>query len=247
MQDIIDDPVKQTQADADATEFKEYKRMKREEEARASIAKIECDCLSIYSDKSTLRETCKNAEHLAIGAVVVFPAYVKPCVAFLGKDPKCALIAAISYPFGLDSTEIKVAAVKRAIKDGVDEVEVCAPVQFIRDGNLAYFKRECKKLKRAARNISLRITFDCELFTDAELTKACAIAADAGVHCVRLNGADGDKIAKIKQALRGKCLIKADGVESFATFANYCVMGADYAGSKTACELASYIKRQSEI
>jgi len=227
-------------------DYKEFKRMKRDEEARANVAKIECDCLSPYTDKIQLRETCRQADALAMGAVVVFPAYVKSCVAALGKDPKCSLIAEISYPHGLDTMEIKTAAVKRAVKDGVDEVEVCAPIQLIKDGNLAYFKKECKKLKKAAKNLPVRIVFDCSMFTVEELKKACAIAADSGVHCVRLNGADGETVSAIKQALRGKCLIKADGVETFSAFANLTVMGADYLSGKNACSLANLLLHRAE-
>ena len=239
--------ITENKLETEENEYKEFKRMKREEEAKANISKIECDCLSPYADKAVLRETCKNADGLALGAVVVYPAYVKACVSFLGKDPKCSLIAAISYPHGLDTTEIKVQAVKRAVKDGVDEVEVCAPAQLIKDGNLYYFKRECKKLKRAAKNRPVRIVFESSLFSATELAKACATAADAGVHGVRLNGADGETVAAIKQAVRGKCLIKTDGVETFAAFASACVMGADYVSSKNACDLASLIMREAEV
>ncbi len=229
----------------DAAEFQEYKRMKREEEARAGIAKIECDCLSPYTDKNQLKDTCKNANAIALGAIVVFPAYVKSCVSFLGSDPKTALIAEISYPHGLETTDVKVNAIKRAIKDGVDEVEVCAPVQLIKDGNAAYFKRECKKLKKAGKHVPVRLVFDCAILSGNELSKACSIAADAGVACVRLNGAEGEAIAKVKQALRGKCLIKADGVESYSAFTNYCVMGADYLGSKNALPLANLVMNKA--
>ena len=239
MQEIID-----TQSDEEA--YKEFKRIKRKEEARANVSKIECDCLSPFTDKAQLRETCRSADGLALGAIVVFPAYVKACVSFLGNDPKCSLIAAISYPHGLDTTEVKADAVKRAVKDGVDEVEICAPMQLIKDGNVAYFKRECKKLKRAAKHAGVRIVFDCSLFNGAELAKACAVAADAGVHCIRLNGADGEIISTIKKAVRGKCLIKADSAESFSTFVNFTVMGADYVNSKNACTLANLIIHRME-
>lgn len=233
-------------AATDEKDFIEYKRMKREEEARANILKIECDCLSPNADKQQLKELCKSANAISLGAVVVFPAYVKACVSFLGSDPKTSLIAEISYPHGLEVTEIKVAAIKRAIKDGVDEVEVCAPVQLIRDGNIAYFKRECKKIRKAAKNVPLRLVLDCEVLRGKELSKVCAIAAEAGIPCLRLNGADGETVSDIKQALRGKCLIKADGAESFSAFANFSVMGADYIASRNALSLASLVEKQSK-
>lgn len=232
---------------AEAKEYKDYRRMKQEEEARANLQKTESDCLSPFIDKNKLKDICKNAEELPLGAIVVYPAYVKAFVAQLGKDPKCALIAAISYPHGLDTTEIKVAAVKRAIKDGVDEVEVNVPIQLIRDGNISYFKRECKKLKKAARNVPVRLVFDCAVLTPDELAKCCALAADKGIRCVRLNNADGNTVSAIKRAVRDKCLIKAESVESFSAFANYCVMGADYIGSKNAMELAKLIKSQIDV
>ncbi len=227
--------------EAEQSDFTEYRRMKREEEAQAGITKIECDCLSPYMDKTQLKDTCKNANALSLGAVVVFPAYVKPCVGFLGSDPQTALIAAISYPHGLDTTEVKMNAIKRAIKDGVDEVEVCAPMRMISDGNVAYFKRECKKIKKAAGRIPARLVIDCEVLRGAELNKICSIAVEAGITCLRLNGADGDVLAAVRKSLRDKCTLKADGVESFSSFARFVVLGADYMGSKNALALAKAV------
>ena len=67
----------------------------------------------------------------------------------LGKDPQTSLIACISSPHGGDTTEIKVKAIKDAVKNGVDEVEVTAPIAYVKDANWGYVKRELKKLKGA--------------------------------------------------------------------------------------------------
>lgn len=227
-------------------QYKEFKRAKHLEEAKASITKIELDCLSPQTDKASLKETCKSANTLEIGAVVVFPSFVKACVSYLGKDPKISLIGAISYPYGGDTTEVKVAAVKRAVKDGVDEVEVTAPIAFLKDGNWAYFKKECKKLKKAAKIRALRVTFDCALLSEKELTRACTVAADVGVNCVRLNNADGEIVAAVKTALKGKCLIKAEKADSATAFASFCTMGADAVNCTNACDIATYILKQAE-
>ncbi|MDE7086880.1 MAG: hypothetical protein K2O67_01680 [Clostridia bacterium] len=227
-------------------QYKEFKRIKRVDEAKASVAKIECDCTSLYTDKVSLRDLCKSANGLEIGAIVVLPFFVKPCVSFLGKDPKVSVIAAVDYPSGGETTEVKVAAVKRAVKDGVDEVEVFAPVPYLRDGNWTYFKKECKKLKKAAKIRALRIVLDCTMLNEKELLKACNIAADAGVNCLRLNGADGDVVANVKTALKGKCLIKAEKADNAAAFATLCTMGADYVSCLHACDLANYILKEAE-
>lgn len=227
-------------------QFKEFKRLKKQEEAKSNVLKIECDCLSPVIDRAALKSICKDANALSLGAVVVFPAYVKSCVSYLGNDPQVSLIAAVDYPYGGELTEVKTLAVKRAVKDGVDEVEVLAPVALLREDNYVYFKKECKKLKRAAKNCALRIVFDCAMLTEKQLVKAAVTAADAGANCLRLNNADGETISKVKAALKGKCLIKADGAESALDFANLQVAGADTVGCKNALDFARYLLNEAE-
>lgn len=241
----MQDGKEQTQL-TEEEQYLEFKRIKRVDEAKASITKIECDCLSPYVDKTQLKDTCKTANSLEIGAVIVFPSYVKSCVSYLGKDPKVSLIAAISYPFGEETTEIKAAAVKRAVKDGVDEVEVCAPTAYLRDGNLAYFKKECKKIKRAARTCAVRVTLDCGILSDKEIIKAACVAADSGINCLRLNNADVETISNVKSAVKGKCLLKAEKADGATAFATLCTRGADSVSCTRALDLAQYILKQAE-
>lgn len=236
----------QTLNPSEDEQYREFKRIKRIEEAKASVLKIECDCLAPTVDRAYLKEICRDANTVELGSIVVFPAHVKSCVSFLGKDPKVSLIAAISYPCGADATEIKVAAVKRAVKDGVDEVEVSAPTSFIKEGNWAYFKKECKKIKKAAKQRAARIALDCSALSEKELNKACQTAADAGINCIRLNNTDGETVAGVKAALKGKCLIKADRAENAVAFANLNTMGGDYVGCLSACQLATFLIKQAE-
>ncbi|MGN1061116.1 MAG: hypothetical protein ACI4QN_05220 [Candidatus Coproplasma sp.] len=227
-------------------EFEEFKRANRIKEAKATALKIECDCLTPLCDKAYLKDICRRANAQEIGALVVYPAYVKACVGFLGDDPKVSLIAAISYPHGGDTTEGKADAVKRAVKDGVDEVEVSAPTALIKDGNFQYFKRECKKLKKTAKIRALRLSFDCAVLRENELVKACQVAADAGVNCVRLNGADGELVSTVKAKLKGKCLVKADGAEELSSFISLCNVGADAVNCPRALDVAAYLIKSAE-
>ncbi len=227
-------------------EFEEFKRANRVKEAKATALKIECDCLTPLCDKAYLKDICRRANVQEIGALVVYPAFVKACVGFLGDDPKVSLIAAISYPHGGDTTEVKADAVKRAVKDGVDEVEVSAPVALIKDGNFQYFKRECKKLKKAAKVRALRLAFDCTVLRENELVKACQVAADAGVNCVRLNGVDNELLTTVKAKLKGKCLIKADKADDVNTFVSFCNVGADAVNCPRALDIAEYLIKSAQ-
>lgn len=222
-------------------QFKEFKRANRIKEAKASVLKIECDALSPQLDKSSLKAVCQKATATQVGGVVVLPGYVKQCVAYLGSNPSVSLVAAVGYPHGADVTAVKVLAVKQAVKDGVDEVEVCAPLFAIKDGNFQYLKRECKKLKKAAKVRALRVVLDCTQLTEKELLKACIVCADCAVNCIRLNGVDAQIVAKVKGALKGRCLIKASSAKEPSTFATYCNVGADVVDCINAFQLAEYI------
>ena len=220
-------------------QFEQFKKIKLIEQTRARIAKVECDCLSPAATRTELKNLCREGERLGLGGIVVLPAFVKACVAYLGNDPSCSLIAPVSYPHGGDSTESKLAATKRAVKDGVDEVEVYAPFAAIKEGNMAYVKREFKKLVKKARPRALRIVLDCNYLDEREVVRACNCAADCGVNVIRLVHAGGlSAITSAKSALRDRCLIKADAI-TLADMEEVEALGASIINCDNAVELCS--------
>lgn len=226
-------------------QFEEFKKLKLIEQTQAKIAKIECDCLSPTTEKSALKQLCRDADRLRMGGIVVLPAYVKACVGYLGNDPQCSLVAAISYPHGSDVTEVKAAAVKRAVRDGVDEAEVCVPYAVIKEGNMAYFKRECRKLAKAVRPRALRLTIDCSLLSEREVLRACACAADNGVNVIRIIECGAPLIASVKNAVKDKCLIKTDA-HSESEIENAVTMGASLVNCRCAVELCSHMLAEAQ-
>jgi len=231
---------------SDEEQFMEFKRAGRLKEARANATKMESDCLSPYTDKSILKDMCARSRLLGVGGVVVLPYAVRLCRGYLGDDGVTEVIAEISYPHGGDLTEIKCAAVKRAVRCGADEVEVCAPTAHILEGNLSYFKRECKKLKKSSKTRALRISLDCSALCGDTLFRAVDVAAESGVDLLRLCGADGELLSKVKARLCGRSGVKADKAETCASFINFCMMGADAVNCSAACDFAAYILKRAE-
>lgn len=225
-------------------EFEEFKRQKRIDEAKAVVSRIECDCLSEFIDKATLKETCKLATEREIGGIVVYPSLVKQCVALLGDDPKVSLIASISYPHGGDAPFVKASAVRQAVKDGVDEVEVSVFPPLIKEGGFGYFKKECKKLKRVAKKRPVRIVIVVPSYTKAEVVKLCQIASDCGVHMVRLMGANGETLQSIRSSVKNLCLFKTE-VNSETELRSAIDYGANCVSSPCAMELATLILSQA--
>ena len=227
--------------------YAEFKRKLNLEAAQGQISKLEYNLTDATTDKNSLRRACQEAARLNIGALCVLPNHVKPCVGYLGRDPQVSLIACISFPHGGDSTKIKVAAVKQAVKDGVDEAEVSAPISYIKDGNWGYVKREFKKVKKAGKNRAVRINVESSLLTPQELNKVCTIAADCGIPSLRTHsgyfggGFDGEVVSRMKAAVKDKCTIKADGISNISDMDIAVDMGAGIIGSKCALDLAQLI------
>lgn len=228
--------------------YEDFKRKINMQAAQAQIKKLEYNLSDVTSGLSAIKAACADASNLRLGGVCVAPSFVKSCSAFLGspRHRKSSVIACISYPNGGDTTDIKVKAVKRALKDGADEVEVTAPIAQIRDGNFQYVKREFKKLRRAVKNRALRISAECALLAKHDVMRLCLIAADCKVDSVKTassgwTGDDGKTIADIRSAVKDKCTIKAEGVSSVTELSTAIDMGAVVVGSKNAPSVARYI------
>lgn len=235
--------------------YAQFRRKINLDASRAQVKKLEYNLCDPSNGLSAIKSACADATALGLGGVCVMPAFVRQCSAILGaqQSRKCRLIACVGHPSGSDVTAIKVKAVKRAIKDGADEVEVTVPVAHIRDGNLSYVKRELKKLRSACKKIALRIDTESALLTRSEIIRICAIAAECGVNSVKvrsggLTGNGGtDIFADIKTAVKDKCTIKAEGAATVLEMSAAIDLGASVIGSKNAADVARTILAAAEM
>ena len=232
-------------SDSEKALYEEFKRKINLQAARAQIKKIEYNLSDVTTGLSALKSACSDASSLQLGGICVAPSFVKACSNYLGAAAKrkSSLIACISYPNGGDTTYIKVKAAKRAIKD---EVEVTAPIAQIRDGNFQYVKREFKKLRSATKNKSLRISAECSLLSQNEIMRLCLLAADCKVNSVKASsqnygGEDAQIIARIRNAVKDRCTVKAEGITSVSDLSAAVDMGAQVVGSRNAPAVARYI------
>lgn len=233
-------------------EFEEFKRQKRVAEARLSIGRLELLFTGVCFERSQLRRAVKEAEKLGIGGVCLSPYLVRPCADFLGKAPRMAIVACISQWGGTDTTDLKVRAIKRAVRDGATVAEVTAPVPAIKEAAWGYVKRELKKLRSAAKKIPLRINLEAPLLTREELSKLCELCCECSVPCVCTSGgtfgsgADEEDIGVIKLALRDRAAIKAEGADTPAHAETLCALGASIVATPNAVAVAQHILSAAE-
>lgn len=239
--------------EAEKQQFKDFKHKLNLQAAEGQVAKIEYNLLDAAVEKGTLRRACQDAELLKLGAVCVLPCFVKQCVAFLGQSPHAKLISCVSFPHGGECTKTKVYAVKHSFKDGADEVEVAAPLAFIKDENWSYVKRELKKLKKAGKNKVVRINLESPLLTREELTRLCTLCTECKITCIRISsgaysyGFDADILSAVTAAVKDKCIVKADGISNISEMNTAVDMGAGIIGSRNAADLARIVLQTADF
>jgi len=233
--------------------YSQFRKKINAEAAKAQVKKLEYNLADVTSGLAAIKNGCADGNALELGGVCVLPCFVKNSAAILGFPRKCRLIACIGAPHGGDETAIKVKAVKRAVKEGADEVEVTAPIAHIRDGNFSYVKREFKKLRSACKKQALRIDLECPLLTKQEILKISALAADCGVNSVKTSsgvyqgGNEIEMISDIKSAVKDRCTIKAEGVATVLEMSSALEMGASVKGSKNAAAVARAILASNDV
>lgn len=233
-------------SETERQQFAEFKRRLSLQAAQAQVSNIEYNLADATAERSVLRKVCQEANELKLGAICVFPDMVRTCKIFLGKDSKTSVVACISYPHGGDTTKIKAASVKNAVKDGADEVEVTVPIAFVKEKNWSYIKREFKKLKKAAKKCAVRVNIESNLLAPEEIIKICAVVTDCGITSLKTSF-DADCIMRIHNAVKDKCTIKADGVTNVTDMVTAAGMGAGIIGSRNASDLARLVLQNYQL
>lgn len=131
-----------------------------------------------------LNKLFEEAKKYDFRGVCINPAYVKTAKDAL-KDTGVKVVTVIGFPLGANKTEVKAFEASAAKADGADEVDMVINVTAIKDNNWEYVLEDIKAVKIAAGEIPLKVILETDLLTKDEITKACAIAAEAKADFVK--------------------------------------------------------------
>lgn len=148
---------------------------------------IEYTLLDAQTNKADVEQLCQDAINNQWAAVCVPPFYVRTASDFLQEHPLIKVITAIGYPMGYHAIPVKVEEIKRAIDEGVDEIEVVANISAIKDGNWSHVRNDIDSVTTAAhlKSKKARIVLEVHLLSNQELQKLCEICAAVQVDGVK--------------------------------------------------------------
>jgi deoxyribose-phosphate aldolase len=159
--------------------------------------------------RADIERLCDEARQHHFASVNVFPYYV-PLAATLLKSHDIKVCTVISFPFGGDTTRIKVRAAENAVGIGADEVEFVMNIGAMLSGNFRLVRDEITSVVRAVRMKSVNVGKGLVLvkvimetaYFDKKLKKlACKMIEDGGADFVKTStgyGPEGATVADVE-------------------------------------------------
>lgn len=202
--------------------------------------KIDHTILNADCTPEDIVKLCHEALEHGFAAVCVPPYYIKQAANIL-EDSMVSVATVVGFPMGYSNTPAKVEEIKRAIDEGVDELDVVINVAAVKDANWNFVKNDIDSTTRAAhlKGKTVKIILETGLLTREEIAKLCEICSDVGVNYVKNStgfngGATVEIISNLRELLHEDVKIKASGGIRTAEDATKLVeAGADRLGSSS--------------
>ena len=153
------------------------------------------------STEEDAKKACNLAIDLGLAAVVVNPAHIPIVVANL-KDSAVKACSVISFPFGLSTTEAKVAEAKSVLAQGSEEIDMVMNFSALRSGRVDYVLNDIRRITDLARSeakkVIVKVILETCYLNEAEKKQACLLAVEGGADFVKTSTGFGSAGATIE-------------------------------------------------
>lgn len=179
---------------------------------------IDLTFLKPDTTRARIEQLCVDAIEYDVFSVCVPPYFVQQ-VARILEDYQIKVCTVIGFPYGYDTTQVKSEAIKKAVEENVDEIDVVANVAAIKSGDWSYTMNDVDNMVRLGhmRNITVKWIIEMNLLTPDEIKQACDIAIAKQVDFVKTgtgtigDGVTGDDVRLLRSLLPETIKIKASG------------------------------------
>jgi len=179
---------------------------------------IEHTILSPTCTSAQIQKLCEEAKEYQFKGVCVPPFYIRYAKQILSDSP-IRLISVVGFPLGYTAIASKVEEVKRAVDEGVDELDMVANICAIKDNKWAHVQNDIDGVTRAAHlhGKTIKVIVEAHLLTNDELRRVCELCCNLGVNYIKTSTgfnadpATAEQVRLIKSYISGETKIKAAG------------------------------------
>lgn len=192
---------------------------------------------------SDISRLCQEAKDNKFYSVCINGTYVSLAHKELsGSSVK--ICAVVGFPLGAMTTKMKAAEAAEATALGAQEIDMVAPIGYVKAGDWDYVLADIKAVAKESR--SLKVIFECCLLSDEEIVKLCEICQKAGAHFVKTStgfskgGATEHDVALMKAHIASNMEVKAaGGIRTLEDFQKMVSAGATRIGASAGMKILS--------
>lgn len=195
--------------------------------------------LKPYATDQEFEKFCNEAKEMKVKMDAINSVPVKLCKKLLKGSP-IHVGAAISFPFGQTTIEMKIAETKQAIKDGADEIDYVINISKAKMHDWDYIEQEMKSIVDVCNqnNVISKVIFENCYLTKDEIKKLAEIAKKIKPNYIKTStgfgtyGALVEDVALMKSVVGDKVQVKAaGGIRDYQTCLKMIEAGATRIGT----------------
>lgn len=210
--------------------------MKREDVAQ----KMDLSVLRPESTRAEVLAGCRRGLELQVKTVIVLPCWLDVVVETL-RGSKVLPSVVIGFPFGGETSAIKIASAKEAARRGAIELDMVLSVGALRDGRKDLVRDEIRGVVQTAKAVNpkalVKVILETCLLTDDQKRRGCELSEEAGADFVKTStgfgarGATVEDVRLLRATVSPHVGVKASGGIRDWTFARALfAAGADRIG-----------------
>lgn len=201
--------------------------------------------LKAYSTDEDLIQLCKEAKEIGAAMVAINSYPVKICKEYL-KGTDVHVGAAISFPLGQTTIEVKAFETKVAIAEGADEIDYVVNIGKVKLHEYDYIEEEMKVIVDICReaNVISKVIFENCYLTKDEIKQLALIAKKVKPDFIKTStgfGTGGATLEDVKlmvETVEGQVKVKAaGGIRDWATCKALIEAGAQRIGTSASFKI----------
>ena len=203
--------------------------------------------------RDMIENLCKEAIEYGFYSVCINSYYVNLCRDILnGSNVK--ICSVVGFPLGAMSSEAKAYEARCAIENGAQEIDMVINIGELKDKEYDSVLNDIASVVKETRGKALlKVIVETCLLNDDEKIKACELSVKAGADFVKTStgfstgGATVEDVKLMKNAVNGKCMVKASGgIRSLTDLESMVSAGADRVGASSSVKIMKEFKEKNK-
>lgn len=206
---------------------------------------IDHTLLKPYATKEDFEKFCKEAKAMDVAMVAINSAPVKLCKELL-KETSIHVGAAISFPLGQTTIEMKELETKQAIEDGADEIDYVVNIGKVKEHDWKYIQKEMEIIVSICQqnHVISKVIFENCYLTKDEIVQLATIAKEVQPHYIKTSTGFGTSGATVEDVKFMKSVVGHDvkvkaagGIRDWPTCQAMIKAGASRIGTSSSLKI----------